>query len=80
MANNLFNTTVVPEALPAGAYTHLNFAFAYINPDTFEVAPMSESDMGLYSRFTGLKEDNTGLETWISIGTELWIVQVNFYC
>lgn len=66
-----FNTTVVPEALPAGAYTHLNFAFAYINPDTFEVAPMSESDMGLYSRFTGLKEDNTGLETWISIGTEL---------
>ncbi|RAH52514.1 glycoside hydrolase [Aspergillus piperis CBS 112811] len=59
---------MVPEALPAGAYTHLNFAFAYINPDTFEVAPMSESDMGLYSRFTGLKEDNTGLETWISIG------------
>ncbi|PYH28142.1 glycoside hydrolase [Aspergillus neoniger CBS 115656] len=58
---------MVPEALPAGAYTHLNFAFAYINPDTFEVAPMSESDMGLYSRFTGTKEDNTGLETWISI-------------
>ncbi|RAK95648.1 glycoside hydrolase family 18 protein [Aspergillus ibericus CBS 121593] len=59
---------MTPEAIPVGAYTHLNYGFAYIDPDTFAVAPMSESDLGLYSRFTGLKESNTGLETWISIG------------
>ncbi|KAJ6086050.1 glycoside hydrolase family 18 protein [Penicillium sp. IBT 16267x] len=59
---------MTPEAIPVGAYTHLNYGFAYIDPDTFAVAPMSESDLGLYSRFTNLKESNTGLETWISIG------------
>ncbi|KAJ5958894.1 glycoside hydrolase family 18 protein [Penicillium vulpinum] len=59
---------MTPEAIPVGAYTHLNYGFAYINPDTFAVAPMSESDLGLYSRFTNLKESNAGLETWISIG------------
>lgn len=51
-----------------GAYTHLNFAFAFINPKTFEVAPMSEADTELYPRFTALKDSNPGLETWISIG------------
>jgi chitinase len=29
---------------------------------------MSDLDVQLYSRFTGLKTANPGLETWISIG------------
>lgn len=57
-----------PEQLPVGAYTHLNFAFAFIDPVTFHVAPMSEADTELYPRFTGLKAANPGLQTWISIG------------
>ncbi|GFF87212.1 chitotriosidase-1 [Aspergillus udagawae] len=59
---------MMPEQLPVGAYTHLNFAFAFIDPKSFKVAPMSAADTELYSRFTGLKDSNPGLQTWISIG------------
>jgi chitinase len=64
----LNDSTVMPEQLPVGAYTHLNFAFAFIDPKSFKVAPMSAADTELYSRFTGLKDSNPGLQTWISIG------------
>lgn len=57
-----------PENIPSGAYTHLNYAFAFVDPDTFAVAPMADTDKDLYPRFTALKETNAGLETWISIG------------
>ncbi|KAF2134779.1 glycoside hydrolase family 18 protein [Dothidotthia symphoricarpi CBS 119687] len=57
-----------PESLMYNAYTHLNFAFAFIDPKSFQVAPMSEADTEMYPRFTGLKEANPGLKTWISIG------------
>ena len=66
LANKLM--TVSPESIPVGAYTHLNYAFAYIDPDSFAVAPMSEGDLGLYSRVTNLKDTNPGLQVWISIG------------
>ncbi|KAL5363196.1 putative class V chitinase [Aspergillus floccosus] len=57
-----------PESLPIGSYTHLNFAFAFIDPTSFKVAPMDEADVSLYKRFTGLKNLYPDLETWISIG------------
>ncbi|KAJ5608926.1 glycoside hydrolase family 18 protein [Penicillium herquei] len=57
-----------PEDLLTTAYTHLNYAFAFVDPTSFEVAPMSSGDEALYSRFTALKTYNPGLETWISIG------------
>ncbi|KAL1961763.1 hypothetical protein VTN77DRAFT_1089 [Rasamsonia byssochlamydoides] len=57
-----------PEDIPIGAYTHLNFAFAYVNPSTFAVAPMSADQVALYSRTTALKQLNPGMEVWISIG------------
>ena len=60
--------SVFPEGIPSGAYTHLNFAFAFIDPESFSVAPMSDSDIQLYTRFTGLKANDAGLQTWISIG------------
>ncbi|ODM15752.1 hypothetical protein SI65_08986 [Aspergillus cristatus] len=59
---------VYPEAIPIGSYTHLNFAFAFIDPLTFKVAPMNEGDPELYKRFTGLKSLYPDLQTWISIG------------
>jgi chitinase len=46
---------MVLEDLPFYEYTHLNFAFAFVNPKTFEVAPMFETDEALYPRFTALK-------------------------
>lgn len=60
--------SVFPEGIPSGAYTHLNYAFAFVDPESFSVAPMSDSDIPLYSRFTGLKSNDPGLQTWISIG------------
>lgn len=49
-------------------YTHLNYAFAFVDPNTFAVAPMQDLDTQLYPRFTALKQQNPGLQTWISIG------------
>ena len=57
-----------PEDIPASAYSHLNFAFAYIDLHSYAVTPMHSGDVGLYKKFTGLKASNPGLETWISIG------------
>ena len=57
-----------PEGIPVGAYSHLNYAFAFVDPNSFEVAPMADADKALYRRFTGLKDSNPGLQTWISIG------------
>lgn len=59
---------MAPEQIPAGGYTHLNFAFAFVDPSTYKVAPMSTLDTDLYPRFTQLKQNNPGLETWISVG------------
>ncbi|MCJ1270850.1 hypothetical protein MMC22_010747 [Lobaria immixta] len=59
---------VPPEQLPAGAYSHLNFAFAFVDPSSYKIAPMSALDTTLYPRFTGLKDTNPGLQTWISVG------------
>ncbi|KAL8862688.1 MAG: hypothetical protein Q9178_001186 [Gyalolechia marmorata] len=57
-----------PEDLPVGAYTHINFAFAFIDPVSFAVAPMSDDQVPLFARTTGLKNRAPGLEVWISIG------------
>lgn len=57
-----------PEEVPIGAYTHINFAFAFIDPVSFKVAPMQENQVKLYKRTTALKKANPGMEVWISIG------------
>ena len=59
---------VPPEQLPAGAYSHLNSAFAFVDSASFKVAPMNVLDTDLYPRFTGLKDSDPGLKTWISVG------------
>ena len=56
------------EAIPSGAYSHLNFAFAFVDLESFSVVPMSDSDIPLHTRFTGLKAGDSGLQTWISLG------------
>ncbi|KAK6500777.1 hypothetical protein TWF506_003540 [Arthrobotrys conoides] len=57
-----------PEQIRASAYTHINFAFAFIDPVTFAVAPMSPGDPDLYRRLIALKAYNPGLQIWISFG------------
>ena len=59
---------VFPNQIPQGAWTHLNFAFAYVDPNDYAVVPMDPRDIPLYRPFTDLKKTNPGLETWIAVG------------
>jgi chitinase len=59
---------MVPEDIPIGAFSHLNAAFLYIDPNSFLVTPMETNHIDLYSRVTGLKQYDPLLKTWISIG------------
>ena len=57
-----------PEDIPLGYYTHINYAFALIDPKTFRVAPMDQYTVSLYRDVTGLKSRQPDLQVWIAIG------------
>lgn len=59
---------MTPEKIPLGYYTHINFAFVLIDPDTFTLAPMKGDVASLYTRVTALKALQPGLKVWISVG------------
>ena len=59
---------VAPEDLNLDGFTHINFAFAFFDPTSFEIAPMDANGASLYSRFTALKSKKPGLQAWISVG------------
>ncbi|PWY66472.1 class V chitinase [Aspergillus sclerotioniger CBS 115572] len=56
------------EQIPKGIYTHLNYAFATIDPNTFEILPPTSSDANLMQRLTSLKQNDRGLRVNIAIG------------
>ncbi|KFZ22959.1 hypothetical protein V502_02560 [Pseudogymnoascus sp. VKM F-4520 (FW-2644)] len=64
----LVQAQVQPEDLNLAGFTHVNFAFAFFDPDTFQITPMDSNSATLYNRFTALKENYSGLQTWISVG------------
>ena len=53
---------MTPESIPWETYTHVNFAFASIDPNTFQVVPASDGDVDLYTRLTNLKTLAPGLQ------------------
>ncbi|KAL8951478.1 MAG: hypothetical protein Q9222_002555 [Ikaeria aurantiellina] len=57
-----------PEDLDTTGFTHMNFAFAFFHPTTFQVTPMDANAGTLLKSFTNLKEQNRRLQTWISVG------------
>jgi len=57
-----------PEMIPRGVYSIINFAFATIDPVTFEVLPSSPEDVDLYGRLTALKQHDPGLKVFIALG------------
>ncbi|OLN85019.1 Killer toxin subunits alpha/beta 4 [Colletotrichum chlorophyti] len=57
-----------PEQIPRGVYSIINFAFATIDPQTFEVLPATPDDIPLYKRLTALKKDDPTLRVYIAIG------------
>jgi chitinase len=55
-----------PKHIKAATFTHLIFAFASMDPKTFEMVPADPADVALYEQFTGLK--SATLRTWIGVG------------
>ncbi|KAF4499437.1 hypothetical protein FAGAP_4368 [Fusarium agapanthi] len=61
--------TFWPEQIPIGLYTHINFAFATINPKTFLVEMKDkDNDGNLYEQLTALKKKDPDLKIYLSIG------------
>lgn len=54
--------------IPVGALTHLNFAFGYITPGDFNVAPMDNAPSSLFSDLTDMKKKNSGLKAFVALG------------
>ena len=59
---------MTPKKIPLGYHTHINFAFALIDPKTYRVAPMDSDTASLYKEVTHLKGNQLGLQVWIAIG------------
>lgn len=57
-----------PKDIPLGYYTHINFAFALIDPETFRIAPMDDETASLYTDVTRLKARQGDLRVWIAVG------------
>ncbi|KAH8896309.1 glycoside hydrolase [Thozetella sp. PMI_491] len=57
-----------PADIPLGYYTHINYAFALVDPTTFHVVAMDSETASHYDEVTALKARQPGLEVWIAIG------------
>ncbi|KAK5129371.1 hypothetical protein LTR08_003556 [Meristemomyces frigidus] len=58
----------LPDDLDLTTLTHINFAFVFFSPTTFQITPMDQGDPALYSKFTALKSKKPSLKTWVSVG------------
>ncbi|SMQ53701.1 unnamed protein product [Zymoseptoria tritici ST99CH_3D7] len=60
---------VNPIDLPLDALTHVNFAFAFIDPKTYDIVTMDgETPASLFQETTNLKLIKNDLSVWISVG------------
>jgi GH18 family chitinase len=58
----------LPSQIPDGVYTHINFAFATIDPKTFEIAPAGKVDPFLYDQLAEKKRIDPNLKVFIAVG------------
>lgn len=57
------------EQIPVDGLTHVNFAFAYIDPDSGDIIPMDDGEgTSLFQRVTNIKLRKPDLKVWVSIG------------
>ncbi|OTA84778.1 glycoside hydrolase family 18 protein [Hypoxylon sp. CO27-5] len=54
--------------VPTGSVTHINAAFGYIDPDTFDVVPMPGTNITIYRNVAALKAGSPNLKVWLSLG------------
>lgn len=57
-----------PEQIPIGLYTHINFAFGTINPNTFSIEANDREDTNMYERLMLLKKKDKNLKIYLAIG------------
>ncbi|KAF9775553.1 hypothetical protein IL306_006324, partial [Fusarium sp. DS 682] len=57
-----------PEQIPMGLYTHINFAFGSINPNTFLIEASDARDKEMYQRLMLLKKKDKNLKIYLAIG------------
>ncbi|KAJ5130997.1 Glycoside hydrolase superfamily [Penicillium bovifimosum] len=57
-----------PEQIPSSVYTHLNYAFATIDPKTFAVMANNEREANIMKRLVALKRKDYQLKVNIAIG------------
>ncbi|KAF5576582.1 hypothetical protein FPANT_10866 [Fusarium pseudoanthophilum] len=57
-----------PEQIPIGLYTHINFAFGSINPNTFLIEANDPEDVDMYERLMLLKKKDKNLKIFLAIG------------
>lgn len=57
-----------PEDIPLGWWTHINYSFSLINPDTFHLEPMDPGTAARMARVAALKAKQPSLQVWIAIG------------
>jgi len=57
-----------PTKIPLGFYTHINVAFAFINPTSFHVEPMAGVSNDITRQVSQLKAVDPNLRVFISIG------------
>ncbi|KAJ0340497.1 hypothetical protein COL922a_003305 [Colletotrichum nupharicola] len=56
---------MAPKDIPLGIYTHINFAYALLNPKTFRLDDMDAGTASLYGDVAALKLSQPDLEVWI---------------
>ncbi|KAK4441989.1 hypothetical protein QBC34DRAFT_499971 [Podospora aff. communis PSN243] len=57
-----------PLDIKRGAYTHINFAFAHLDPVTFAIVPADPGDVALYKELTDMKRSDSELKVYIALG------------
>ncbi|KAH7147068.1 glycoside hydrolase superfamily [Dactylonectria estremocensis] len=57
-----------PGDIQADVYTHVNFAYAAIDPDTFWIMQAFKKDAETYHQLSQLRRYNPGLKVFISVG------------
>lgn len=59
---------MLPEEIPYGYYTHLNFAFATIDPQSFEIVPGDSKTDSFMKRIGAIKSIQPDIEIWVAVG------------
>ena len=59
---------VAPEDFNFDGFMHMDFAFSFFDPSSFEIELMDSYGASPYSRFTALKSKKSSLQTWVSVG------------